>query len=243
MESIIGFAKSRSFAYLATHLLLLFSGAYLLTSALDPSRMDADLVVPSLASLNNPTLFYWGQDRLFSLTTFLLLPFHDIGINLYVNTFVQALYFSGLVLFLSNLFASGLYRLCCTFMLSIILILMIIPQPELFTFSKHAQPYAASTLSIFLAYFIILRGKLESSYAIRAALVTGLISIAFLLNPLVLSLAVTLPLSRWILRTDDFKGNLCKQIRLLFLSEWTASLVTGIIILAFAKSFIPCNIT
>ena len=207
--------------------ILLISSSYLIVSAIMPERMDSDLIVPSIASLKNPSLFYWGQDRLLSLTTFLLIPFRSISLNLYLNIFIQALFFSGLILFL--------VRSCCnertvailSYVATIFLILIIIPGGELYTFSKHAQPYSSSTLIVLGAFSIHKCNTKPKRFALSACLIV----ISLLLNPLSLILALTLPISFHIINKKDEDHNNINMNHL----DWLLSVAGGVVFSAVCR--------
>lgn len=55
-----------------------------------PEYLNADVILDSIMSLQNVTLFYWGQNRLASVVPFLLSPIQDGSINLYIRLFLSA---------------------------------------------------------------------------------------------------------------------------------------------------------
>ena len=179
-------------------IILIILGAYFVTCSVIPERMDADIIVPSIAALKNPTLFYWGQDRLLALTTFLLIPIRDIQLNLFLNTFLQASYFCILTLLITKYTSGERRSRSLGYCLSIFLLCWLIPKAELFTFAKHQQPYCAATVAALLSFRTI-----ESHRPIKKEnpsnfFVTSLLSaIALLLNPLSLILLLSQPLSAW----------------------------------------------
>lgn len=58
--------------------------AYLGFNSLSPEFMHADVVMNSIMSLENITLFYWGQNRLLNILPLLAAPFRDPETNLFV---------------------------------------------------------------------------------------------------------------------------------------------------------------
>lgn len=197
--------------------------------------MDSDLIVPSIASLKNPSLFYWGQDRLLSLTTFLLIPFKSISLNLYLNIFIQALFFSGLLLFLVRSFCNERAVGILSYIVAICLIIIIVPESELYTFSKQAQPYSSSTL-IVLGAFAIHKSNIKSR---KSALSACLILTSLLLNPLCIILALALPISYYIVHKKDDDQN---SININY-SDWLLSVTGGVIVaLVCRKIYATSNI-
>ena len=182
--------------------------AYYLTSKVDPTRMDADLIVQSLASLKYLTLFYWAQDRLASLVPLIISPIKNINENLYANVFTQAALFSSLIFYFIKTISSGstsalrenkkiyieklLFIIPCYFS-SIVLISYLVPESDLFTFTKHAQPYAASTLLMLCAYKLYkVNYKVEAQNNKRLSIIILLLMVSLILNPLSLFLGASL---------------------------------------------------
>ena len=179
--------------------MLLFStilGSLYIVSVVIPERMDADLVVPSLASLKNPTLYYWGQDRLLSLIPLMLLPFRNIEWNLYFNTFFQATFFCALVLLILRSITSDLTHSAAFLIISLVLINYTIPAPQLFTFAKHAQPYVPSTAIVLAAYYINSEVTKSEAWEKQKLICIFLSTTALLLNPLTLIFAISLSLAQ-----------------------------------------------
>jgi hypothetical protein len=55
------------------------------------SHVNADALLPSIASIQHPRLFYWGQNRFLSLVPFALSWEKDPFANLLVSSFIYAL--------------------------------------------------------------------------------------------------------------------------------------------------------
>ncbi|MCP9808592.1 hypothetical protein KBY58_03995 [Cyanobium sp. HWJ4-Hawea] len=171
-------------------------GALYIVSAVDPARMDADIIVSTLASLKNPTLYYWGQDRLFSLIPMMLLPFRNIEWNLYLNTFFHAAFFSALILIIQQSIDGNRIKTIGTLMATLIVLNYIMPTSELFTFAKHAQPYAASTVFMIAAFWIDSRLTRPENWKKQIAICTVIAIVSLLLNPLTLLFGLGLLLPR-----------------------------------------------
>ena len=213
---------------LLSDIALIILGAYFVTCAVIPERMDGDIIVPSIAALNNPTLFYWEQDRLLALTTFLLIPIRDIQLNLFLNTFLQATYFCGLILLITK-YTSGKYLSRSLGYCSAILALYwLIPHTELFTFAKHQQPYCAATLAALLSFRAFENNRLiiETKSFSNLLITSFLSAIALLLNPLSLALLITQPVSAW-LATRQYK-KLHSQVNSSSGKDWLLSLAIAI---------------
>ena len=185
------FAQSKAFWLIIQAGLITLAAYYLMSRAL-PDRMDADLIVGTMAGQHNLTLFFWGQDRLANLTALLTSPIREIGAALYFYSFFQALYFSGLIYLISRLIHTQRTVRLVSFALTILVAANWIPEREIFTFAKHAQPYAASTLFTLGAYGLP-RVK-QHPWGITLCRL-GMLVTALLLNPLSGFLALTLPLS------------------------------------------------
>lgn len=210
----------------------MFFGALYIVSAVNPARMDADIIVSTLASLKNPTLYYWGQDRLFSLIPMMLLPFRNIEWNLYCNTFFHATFFCALILIILRSMPGNKGN---TFLLLLAVLIVLnhtIPAPELFTFTKHAQPYAASTVFMFLAFFIYYSTIKHINWKRKKPICAVLVVISLLLNPLTLMLGLGLFLAELIasmLHSSAFSGrNMTINLRWLsiLLSSFFIALLT-----------------
>ena len=213
---------------LTIDIVLIILGAYFIVCAVVPERMDSDIIVPSISALNNPTLFYWGQDRLLALTTFILIPIRDIQLSLFLNTFLQATYFCGLTLLITKYTPGKYLSKSLGYCLSLLVFYWLIPQAELFTFAKHQQPYSAATLAALLSFRAfksnqhIIQKKSNSN--LLAA--TFLSSISLLLNPLSLVLLITQPVSAWAVNHKN--NRLHSKINFLSMKNWLFSLAIAI---------------
>ncbi|MBT8568833.1 hypothetical protein G6705_02595 [Polynucleobacter paneuropaeus] len=67
-----------------------------------PTGLHADILINSLMSLRNVTLFYWGQNRLINILPFLALPFRDPALNLAIILFISSLSIFLLLLVISK---------------------------------------------------------------------------------------------------------------------------------------------
>lgn len=215
-------------ARLLSDVALIILGAYFITSAVIPDRMDGDIIVPSIAAFSNPTLFYWGQDRLLALTTFLLIPIRDIQISLFLNTFLQATYFCGLILLITKYTSGKHLSRSLGYCLAILALYWLIPHSELFTFAKHQQPYCVSTLAALLSYrtFENNRSTIQTKRLSILFISSFFSVIALLLNPLSLTLLITQPLSAWLVNRKY--NTLHSHVNSLSIKHWLLSLSTVI---------------
>lgn len=131
-------------------------------SVLLPKRLDSDILLFSIASTTNPTLFYWGQDRLAQIIPITLQWVKPILANINMTLFVNGLIFCTLCLILSQIadlsrqknrivgkhgvtsMAWMLLAACC----GIVAFIGFLNSNVAFTFIKHAQPYCLSSLLI-----------------------------------------------------------------------------------------------
>lgn len=209
-------------------IVLIILGAYFIVCAVIPERMDSDIIVPSISALNNPTLFYWGQDRLLALTTFILIPIRDIQLSLFLNIFLQATYFCGLTLLITK-YTSGKYlSKSLGYCSSILVIYWLIPQEQLFTFAKHQQPYCAASLAALLSFRVFKSDQqiMQRKSNLKLLAATFLSSISLLLNPLSLVLLITQPVSAWAVNHKN--KTLYSKINFLLIKNWLFSLVIAI---------------
>ncbi|KGG26701.1 MULTISPECIES: hypothetical protein [unclassified Prochlorococcus] len=214
------------------NLILLLTGAYYLVCTLFPGSMNGDMIVQFIASINNPTLFFWGQDRLFSLTTFLLIPFHNIELNLFLGTFINAIYFSGILLFTCCLYSEKALKKASLFFTSLLAVKIIIPDTQLFLFAKAAQPYASSMLFLSLAFFTLLRTRYNKNRIFIFIISILVVIISFLLNPLSLTYALSFPIACRIFDPTS-KGNshILRRVEL----QWMIIIIISIVIFAIVR--------
>lgn len=92
---------SVSFLFLAIGALLLFS--HLVVTKYAPTELNADILLNSVMSLQNVTLFYWGQNRLLNVLPFVLTPIKNPGLNLIFGLYLSAFTFFSFLLVLSLL--------------------------------------------------------------------------------------------------------------------------------------------
>ena len=83
----------------------LFLISYLTVNKYAPLALNADVLLNSLMSLRNITLFYWGQNRLLNAVPFLVSPIRDPSLNLSAVLFITSLS-TFLLLFLISRFAA-----------------------------------------------------------------------------------------------------------------------------------------
>ena len=78
-------------------ILLLIVLSLLTTNYLAPKFLNADVILNSIMSVQNITLFYWGQNRLLNVLPALTWIFSDPGLNLYACLVVTAMSFFSLL--------------------------------------------------------------------------------------------------------------------------------------------------
>ena len=71
--------------------LWLFLISYLTVNKYAPIALNADVLLNSLMSLRNITLFYWGQNRLLNVLPFLVSPIRNPSLNLSAILFITSL--------------------------------------------------------------------------------------------------------------------------------------------------------
>jgi len=73
----------------------------LTTNHYSPKFLNADLILNSIMSLQNITLFYWGQDRLLNVAPFIMHLVTDPTYNMLFYLFLSSFFFFSLVWYLS----------------------------------------------------------------------------------------------------------------------------------------------
>jgi len=124
-----------------------------------PNFMNADTIMMSVMSMQKPTIFVWGQNRLFNVVSILASPIELPYLNLLFQIFVYGISFMSLVYLtawiISRIVFSEVRRIDFHFSLSILIFLItfIFSQHALNVFVIEGQPYA-------LSYFLFLLGSL-----------------------------------------------------------------------------------
>lgn len=73
--------------------------ALLTVNRFSPEFLDADVILNSVMSLQNVTLFYWGQNRLANVLPLVVSPISDPAINLFGCLLIATVVFYGLIWF------------------------------------------------------------------------------------------------------------------------------------------------
>lgn len=73
--------------------------AFLTVNRFSPEFLNADVILNSVMSLQNVTLFYWGQNRLASLLPLAVSPISNPVLNLFACLFIVTVVFYGLIWF------------------------------------------------------------------------------------------------------------------------------------------------
>jgi len=224
-------------------LIAMFFGALYIVSAVNPAQMDSDIIVSTLASLKNLTLYYWGQDRLFSLIPMILLPFQNIEWNLYYNTFFHATFFCALILIILRSLPGNRGNILPLLLAVLIVINYIIPTQELFFFAKHSQPYAASTVFMILAFFICSSTIKHVNRKKQNLICAVLLVISLLLNPLTLMLGLGLFFAE--LTASKFNTSDFSRRNILINSRWLTILLPSFFVAILTKNSYcqNCSIT
>lgn len=100
--------ESRIFNYISLFCLIIFSA--ITTIKVAPIYLDADIIMNSIMSIQNLTLYYWGQNRLLNilpLTTYLI---REPSLNLSVTLVLASMSLYGLLYFISRSSVVILYK-------------------------------------------------------------------------------------------------------------------------------------
>ncbi len=161
--------------------------------------LQADIILQSVMSVQDVTLFYWGQDRLASVVPFLASPIADPMTNLFACLFINALAFHTLLLILSRMgtfVVSGNRRWSSTLVLFLLMTAAAHTViRSLFTMALDAQPYSMSW-ALALGAFLLWQRQRWWQFAVAATLV----GIAVGLNPSVILVAGFLALIQLVRR-------------------------------------------
>jgi hypothetical protein len=144
----------------------------------DPS-LNADGVEQSVMSIQEVDLFYWGQDRLLPVVSFLASPISNPTANLWVCLVLQAMSFHGLLLYIAHrAFAQhpigGWCRVPLTYRELVACAHSLLTSSTLHILALEGQPYALSWLLTALSYQAWKRGERALQLAAVACMVVAL---------------------------------------------------------------------
>ncbi len=149
------------------------------------ANLQADAILQSVMSVQDVTLFYWGQDRLASVVSLLASPVADPMSNLFLCLLINALAFHVLLLMVARMgtvVVSGNRRWSSTLVLFLVMAAVYhTVVTAVYTTALDAQPYA---LSWALALGAFLLWKRADRWAWAVAIV--LVAVAVGLNPSVI---------------------------------------------------------
>jgi len=150
-----------------------------------PPNLNADVILNGVMSLQNVTLYYWGQNRLLNLLPFTAMWVEDAGLNLGLQIGIASASFFGLLLFLA-MFArravGGDRSLVLPVFVALSSLYLVVVRPEGIHQSalghhEHSLAALMAAAAVYIAWFSGVRAWL------RAALATPLVVLAIGLNP------------------------------------------------------------
>src|SRR5680860_103570 len=162
--------------------------AILAVNRFSPPFLNADTLLYSIISLQNATLFYWGQNRLVNFLPWALSWITNPHANLAAHLFLFSFSFFALLCVLALvgtaiLFPDASRRDRWTATILLLTVTLAVLQPyAAHTFISEGQPYAASYLLTILAALLLAR----PIHAARALTAAACLFIATGLNPSVL---------------------------------------------------------
>ena len=157
------------------------------------SHLNADGVEQSTMSIQHPELFYWGQDRLFPLVSWVASPVADPTANLWLCLTLQSLCFYGLLLLIAQRTASALRlsqrpaargEVVVHYLALVTVANATMVSSIMHSYAIEGQPYALSWLLVGLAYEGWRRGG-----TVRLVLAGTASFVAMGINPSVVLLA------------------------------------------------------
>jgi hypothetical protein len=172
-----------------------------------PQFLNADTILHAIMSLQNVTLFYWGQNRFLNLFPWLLSWISDAPANLCAQLFLFSFSFFALLCCLGLVGAQIVFpealrrdRWMATVLLLTITFALAKPA-AMYDFTGQGQPYATSFLLAVVAILVVLARPLHPLHAVTAAIC---LLTAIGLNPSVLIL--TLITSGFMVGLADRRG-------------------------------------
>ncbi len=156
-------------------------------------NLQADSIVQSIMSIQDVRLFYWGQDRLASVVSFLASPVADPATNLFLVLPINALAFHVLLLVVARMgtfVVSGNREWSSTLVLFLLISAVThtaATSLAMYTLALDAQPYA---MSLALALGAFLLWKRHQWWALTLAV--AMVGVAVGLNPSVILAAAFL---------------------------------------------------
>ncbi len=160
---------------------------------LAPVFLNADVLLNSIMSLQNVTLFYWGQNRLLNVIPFVLSPISDPTLNLMALLLLSTFVFYALLYVLSILLSKILYGNkkivppFTIFLTFVLVSLFVLKKETFFSFAVGHIEYTLSYLLLFVAYLIVGDPKKEYNP------ILCILSIAFLFVAMGINFSILLP--------------------------------------------------
>lgn len=201
--------------------------ALLVLSALTVMRytyanLQADGVEQSVMSVQDIDLFYWGQDRLAPVVSWLASPIADPGANLWVCLMLQAMAFHGLLLAAARVgtpAVAGDHSWSSTLLLFLALAAVahacLTPQ-TLWALALEGQPYALSFLCALLAFVAWRRRRV-----LPALVAVALVWVMLGLNPSAVLVLATLAVVTWLRERRFWWWALLGAVSAASLLSWT----------------------
>lgn len=129
-----------------------------------PEYLNADTLLFSVMSIQNVTPFIWGQDRLANFIPYLLSPISTPHLNLFAHLWLFSLSFFLLLLGCARRIVRLVEPagesdgdLLMVFVIAVVVSLLTLSPSASYVFILEGQPYAASYLLLFVAFFSLLR--------------------------------------------------------------------------------------
>lgn len=173
--------------------------------------IDADVLLNSLMSTRNITLFYWGQNRLLNVLPVLAAPFQDPALNLHAVLFLSSLFTFLLILVLSRFAAKvggqgqRTNNASLIFLTLSSLFILCLEGPAISIIAighiEYSLPFLLGATAIYLAWFK------KSSPILRYSAVIAFIFIATGLNPSIFLVIYFILLASWIYQKRFEKQN------------------------------------
>lgn len=165
-------------------------------------HLQADGVMQSVMSVQDPTLFFWGQDRFIPVVSWLAHPVSDPMANLWVCLLLEAGAFHGLLLVVARLVAptisDGSWRSTTIVFLALATSAQaVLASATVSQFAIDTQPYSPSLLAALACFLLWRRGGWRLVPAAALAVVAVGLNPTAVLPLAALALAAALRTGQW----------------------------------------------
>ena len=167
-------------AWIAALAVLLPSFSLLTVLRHTREHLQADGVMQAVMSVQDPTLFYWGQDRFAPVVSWLASPVADPMANLWVCLLLESAAFHGVLLVLARLVTPAIAdrewrSTTITFLVLTFVSYAVLASATISQFAIDTQPYSPSLLAVLGAFVLWRRnGRWRVAGAALAWLACGL---------------------------------------------------------------------